>query len=169
MRVVFVLSLLVSTAALADAGVKADHVCVQNESKATCALGRVRMCSKEGALAACVCPPGTKETKGACVDEPPVSSSACVTPDATLGKLLAVHLELGTLEVPRLPNIELGDAASAIAIKTTTASADELIHAAEAWESKEGAAAYAANEGAFAKSKSKLAARLCAAEAPGST
>lgn len=161
MRVVLFLSaLLLSPVALADApSSKADHVCAHNESKATCAVGRVRMCAKDGALAACVCPPGARESKGACVEDAAKVDVACVAPDATIGKILNVHLELGTLEVPRLPNVELSDAATAIAVKLTTASADELLRAASAWESKEGAAAYAANEGPFAKSKSKLAAR----------
>jgi hypothetical protein len=160
-RVVVVLAgLLLSTAALADAGSKpADHVCASNESKATCTIGHVRVCAKDGALAACVCPPGTRDSKGACVDDPAPAVVVCVAPDATIGKALHANLELGTLEVPRLPNVELSDIATATNIKTTSATAEELIHAAEAWESKEGAAAYAANEGPFAKSKSKLAAR----------
>ncbi len=160
-RVVFVLSgLLLCPLALADVATKpADHVCAQNESKATCPVGRVRMCAKDGALASCVCPPGTRESKGTCVDDPAIAAVACVTPDATIGKVLGMHLELGTLEVPRLPNIELSDVATATNIKLTTASADELIHAAAAWESKEGAAAYAANDGPYAKSKGKLAVR----------
>lgn len=163
MRVASFLALLfVSTAALGDAGVKADHVCAANESKATCPIGRVRVCAKDGALAGCVCPPGTREGKGACVDDPGPTSGvtvSCVAPNATIAKVLAVHLELGTLEVPRLPNVELSDFAAATNVQPTTATADELIRAADAWEAKEGAAAYSANEGPFAKSKSKLAAR----------
>jgi len=158
-RVFALVILVTTTAASADVAAKADHVCAANEGKATCPIGRVRMCAKDGALAACVCPPGTKESKATCADDPTPAVVACVAPNATIGKILATHLELGTLEVPRLPNVELEGAATATNIKTTTATADELIKSADAWESREGAAAYAANEGPYAKSKSKLAAR----------
>lgn len=141
---------------LADLGAPL-HVCAPNESKATCPTLHVRMCNKDGSQALCTCAPGQKEVKGVCVDDAMTTSVACVTPDATIGKSLGVQLELGTMEIPPLPTVAEDPAATAI--NTATANDSQLMRAAEAWDSIEGASAYAANQGLNAKSKSKLAAR----------
>lgn len=155
MRVAIFVALVLVTS-LAGA---AEHVCAPSESKATCPLGRVRMCGKDGALAACVCPPGQKADKGACVDDPSPFDPQCVVPDATIGKALGAELELGALEMPPLTTLEQADAAAATAIDLAKAGAAQVLRAADAWESIEGASAYGANAGLGAKSKSKLAAR----------
>lgn len=157
MRVLaFVLSAL-----LADAGVPvADHVCAPNEGTAPCTILHVRMCAADGSLASCTCAPGQKDVKGVCTDEAPTTTAtSCVVPDATIGRALGVQLEISTLEMPSLPTLEQTNASSATSINTVAATDSELIRAAEAWESIEGAAAYGANAGVGAKSKSKLAAR----------
>lgn len=156
---VAVFALLLLAAPVAHAAPAIDHVCAKDESKATCPITRVRMCGKDSALAACLCPPGQKEVKGACVDDTAPYATACVVPDATIGRALGAQLELGTLEIPALTTVEQNDAALATAIDVKTATDVQLIRAAEAWESIEGASANAANAGIGAKSKSKLAAR----------
>ncbi|MBI2395404.1 MAG: hypothetical protein HYV09_37895 [Deltaproteobacteria bacterium] len=162
------LGLVLPCTAIAGAPPKSDHVCAPGEGKAPCFVGRVRMCGKDGALAACSCPPGSLEPKagkGACVDDPTPFVAACVVPDATLGKTLAVHLELGTLELPPLTTVEVLGASDAIGRAAKDDATDvELIRGAEAWESIEGSSAWSANDEKGAKKKGKLAARDQAVE-----
>lgn len=152
-------------AALAGPAPKPDHVCAPNEGTATCMAGRARMCAKDGALAGCVCPPGSHEPaggKGECLRDDAAFVAACVVPDATIADRLGPALELGTLELPPLPTLEVygaADALGAVANKEQTATDLELIRAAEASDSSEGASAYLANEAKGPKQKAKLAAR----------
>lgn len=158
---------LIAVPAVAFAGPKpvADHVCAPSEGTATCPVGRARMCAKDGALAACVCPPGSQEPKGSkgeCVLEEGSKPIACVVPDATIADRLGVALELGTLEQPPLPTLEIygtADALAAVDGKEKTATDVELMRAAEATDAIEGASAYLANEASGPKRKAKLAAR----------
>jgi hypothetical protein len=113
------------------------------------------MCTKEGTLAACSCPPGSNEKAGACVIAP-VQTIACVVPDATIGKQMAPYLEFGALEMPPLPTSQLSTAADVVAGHEDTATADELEGAAKTWDGLEGKAAYEAQN---AKGKAKLATR----------
>lgn len=151
--------LVVPGLALADAPKPPEHVCAASEGTAPCPLGRVRMCTKEGALAACTCPPGTKETKAACAVEGADKPVACVVPDATIADRLGVVLELLSLELPQLPTLEVYGAADALAVKESTATDVELLRAAEASDSVEGASAFLANDASGPKRKAKLAAR----------
>ncbi|MGZ3421181.1 MAG: hypothetical protein ACXWUG_06175 [Polyangiales bacterium] len=142
----------------------ADHVCAKDEGKETCPVGQVRMCTKDGALASCSCPPGSKETsskeKAACAIDaaPNPITVACVVPDATIGKAMAPFVDFGSFEMPPLPTSQLPAAADAVAGREDTASADELADGAKAWDGLEGTAAYQA-ETAKGKGKAKLASR----------
>ncbi len=85
-----------------------DHVCAPDESKATCPTGRVRLCAKDGSLAACGCPPGataTASTSACIADGKPPPSSGCLVPDTTLPKQLGAELELSTLAQPALSEV----------------------------------------------------------------
>lgn len=142
--------------AFSSAGAKVvDHVCAAGESKETCPVGRARMCTKEGALAACACPPGSSEKAGVCAIEP-AQTIGCVVPDATIGKQMAPFLDFGSLEMPPLPTSQLSTAADAIAGREDTATADELADGAKTWDGLEGKGAY---EAQTAKGKAKLATR----------
>jgi hypothetical protein len=156
-RLFFTIVLAVTAApAFSSAGAKvADHVCAEGESKETCPVGRARMCTKDGALAACSCPPGSSEKAGACAIET-VQTIACVVPDATIGKQMAPFLDFGALEMPPLPTSQLSTAADAVAGREDTATADELADAAKTWDGLEGKGAYEAQN---AKGKAKLATR----------
>jgi hypothetical protein len=135
-----------------------DHVCAANEGKETCPLGRVRMCTKEGALAACACAPGATEKAGQCVLDATPVTVACIVPDATIGKQIAPFAEFGSLEMPPLPTSHAAQAleiAGAVSGREDKATADELLDAAKAWDAIEGAAAYEAQS----KIKPKLATR----------
>lgn len=155
------------TVALAGPKPAVDHVCAANEGTEPCPVGRARMCGKDGALAACLCPPGSHEPnggkggKGDCVLEE-AKPVACVAPDATIAERLGIALELGTLEQPRLPTLEHAGAADAVAVvagKELTSTDAELVRAAEGADSIEGASAWLANEATGPKHKAKLAAR----------
>jgi hypothetical protein len=154
------ISLALAASPAAGAPKVADHVCAKDEGKETCPVGRVRMCTKDSALAACSCPPGAKEKAGACAIEsaPNPITVACVVPDATIGKAMAPFVDFGSLEMPPLPTSQLSTAADVVAGREETASADELADAAKTWDGLEGAAAYEAQT-AKGKGTAKLATR----------
>ncbi len=116
-----------------------DHVCATDEGKATCPTGRVRLCAKDGTLAACGCPPGASAaaSKSACVaDGKPAPLTGCTIPDATLVKQLAAEIDLGSLEQPPLPDTGLEKARAEIAAlgKKSGVKAADLRRLGEAYE-----------------------------------
>ncbi len=123
------------------------------------------MCAKDGAFAACVCPPGAPAkgaSNGPCVLEAVSSSIACVVPDATIGRDLGLLLELGALEMPPLPSLETAaarDALLAVEGKEGAANDVDVLRLADAHETMEGVAAHAASSLMGPKLASKRAAR----------
>ncbi len=143
-----------------------DHLCVEGEGKGVCPIGHVRMCDKSGGLVTCACPPGASASAptSSCTVTSEKYPPACVVPDATIAATLGATLELGTLEVPRLPQTAFVGAdltVSNLDGKLPTATADELVKLAMAHEALEGEAAY----GATTAQKSKVAGLLAKRDA----
>ena len=134
----------------------ADHPCAVDEGKGTCAIGRVRMCAKDGALASCVCPPGaTASPSGgasgsasgsACaIDAKAAMPPTCVVANGALPKTLSASLDFGELAVPSLRIIAPAAAIETVSTldsKVATLSFVELSKLASAHEALEGSAGY---------------------------
>jgi hypothetical protein len=144
----------------ASAPASSDHVCAEGEGKGPCPLGRVRMCTKDGALATCACPPGqiAAPPSASCTIDAAAKAPSCVVVSGTvasIGDALGASLELGELEVPTLPSLAPAGASDAILTldpQWTTLDADGLVKLAAAHQAMEGAAAYEAS-GATTKIK----------------
>jgi len=159
-RALLALGILCGSFALALAAPTSDHVCNEDEGKAGCPTGRVRMCAKDGALAECVCPPGASASAStsACKPDPKAKApdAPCVVLDATIAKTLGASLDFGELSVPSLPTHPTTasiDTVSALDSKASTASFEDMAKLAAAHEAVEGGASYDASQSKGAKAK----------------
>ena len=166
LRAIVALSTALLSGAVALSGGAAtptiDHVCAIDEGKGVCSLGMVRMCAKDGSLAACACAPGMSSEKpgASCTIAASAKAPApCVVPDATIGKTLGAALELGELAVPTLPSIAFAgaiDVVGSLDAKTATLDADGLLKLADAHQAIEGEAAFQASSLPKAKATALL-------------
>jgi hypothetical protein len=162
-RALLALGVVLFTGAIALAAPTSDHVCKEDEGKSVCSTGKVRMCAKDGALAACVCPPGASASgsQSVCAHDPKAKGpdSPCVVPDATIAKSLGASLDFGELSVPSLPTHPTpssSDTVTALDSKagSSTLSFEDLAKLAAAHEAIEGGASYEASQSKGAKAKS---------------